>query len=250
MKKFIVAALLVLILPARVFAEDITVAAAANVQFVLEELSQAFQKASGVSVKPVIGSSGKLTTQIENGAPFDLFLSADTEYPETIYQEGLAVSKPKVYAYGILILWTMKDIDLSAGVKGLTAEQVRKIAVANPQTAPYGREAVNAIKYFKLYPALDRKLVYGENVSQVNQFVVSSAADVGFTAKSVVMAENMKGKGVWVEVDRQSYRPMAQAVVLLAYGQKHHGQAAQKFLDFLFTDTAREIFKKYGYILP
>jgi molybdate transport system substrate-binding protein len=250
MKKYLTIIFLILVFPVCVFAEDLTVAAAANAQFVLEGLKTAFEKDSGITIKTIIGSSGKLITQIKNGAPFDVFLSADMEYPQAIYKEGLAVVEPKTYAYGVLVLWTFKDIDLTKGIGVITESQVKKIAIANPQTAPYGREAVNAIKFYKLYPAVNHKLVYGESISQVNQFVASLAADIGFTAKSIVAAPNMKDKGRWVEIDPKAHHPIAQGVVILKYGQDHHSEAAKKFFDFLFSDTAKEIFKRYGYILP
>jgi molybdate transport system substrate-binding protein len=250
MRKLITAIFLIPVFPVCVFAEDLMVAAAANVQFVLEELKGAFEKDFGIIIKPIIGSSGKLTTQIENGAPFDVFLSADMEYPQAIYKEGLAAGEPKTYAYGVLVLWTLKDIDLTKGIEVITDSRVKKVAIANPQTAPYGREAVNAIKFYKLYPSVNHKLVYGESISQLNQFVASLAADIGFTAKSIVVAPNMKDKGKWIEIDPKAYHPIAQGAVILKYGQDHHSEAAKKFFGFLFSDTAKEIFKKYGYTLP
>ena len=120
MKKLILIVLAFLwALPLSAFASDITVAGAANVQFTLEDLKAEFTKETGIDVKTVIGSSGKLTSQIENGAPFDIFLSADTKYPETLYKEGFSLRSPKVYAYGVLVLWTMKDLDLSQGINAL-----------------------------------------------------------------------------------------------------------------------------------
>ena len=126
----------------------------------------------------------------------------------------------------------------------------RKIALANPELAPYGREAVNALKFYKLYDQLQKKLVLGESISQANQFITTGAADIGFTAKSVVLAPNMKDKGKWVEVDPQSYEPIAQGAVVLRYAEQDHSKEAHEFYDFLFSAPAQEIFKKYGYKLP
>ena len=254
MKGFMVYKILISIfiffIPICASAEEITVAAAANVQYTLEELKAEFEKNSDIKIKTIIGSSGKLTAQIENGAPFDIFLSADVEYPQTLYKENLALEAPKIYAYGRLVLWTMKDIDLSQGVQILNKNFVKKIAIANSQTAPYGREAVNAMKYYKLYNDVERKLVYAQSISQVNQFITTQAADVGFTAKSVVLANNMKDQGKWIEVAEDAYQPIAQGVVILKNTQKNNLKNAQAFYDFLFTMKAQEIFKKYGYILP
>lgn len=249
-KSIIIAVLFVACSSVCAFAE-LTVAVAANLQYTFEELKTEFQKETGIHIKSVIGSSGRFTAQIENGAPFDLFLSADMSYPEAIYEEGLAVDKPRVYAYGALILWSTKEgIDLSLGLEALKNPAIKKIAIANPKTAPYGRQAVNAFKYFKLYPAVEKKLVYAESIAQVNQFVVSGAADVGVTAKSVVLAENMKGKGQWREVEASAYEPIAQGVVILKYAQNGNFTETQKFYDFLFSDAAGTILKKYGYGLP
>jgi molybdate transport system substrate-binding protein len=236
--------------PLAAFAGDITVAAAANVQFTLEDLKAEFTKEAGIGVKTVIGSSGELTAQVENGAPFDVFLSADMKYPAKIFKDGFSSAAPKVYAYGVLVLWTMKDLDLSKGVNILSDSGIQKIAIADPEVAPYGRQAVNALKFYKLYDQLQKELVLGESISQANQFITTGTADIWFTAESVVLAPNMKNQGKWIEVDPKSYEPIAQGVVVLKYAQQNHSREAQEFYNFLFTAPAREIFKKYGYKLP
>jgi len=220
------------------------------VQFTLEDLKAEFTKETGVEVKSVIGSSGKLTSQVENGAPFDVFLSADMKYPKKIYQDSFSAQAPKVYAYGVLVLWTTKDLDLSKGIAVLSDAGVQKIAIADPKVAPYGREAVNALKFYQLYDSLQKELVLGESISQANQFIATGAADIGFTAKSVVLAPNMQSKGKWMEIDPKSYKPIAQGVVVLKYGDQNHSKEAHEFYDFLFSPAAQEIFKKYGYNLP
>jgi len=239
-----------LCLPAVSFAQDITVAAAANVQFTLDDLKAEFTKETGVGVKTVIGSSGKLTAQAENGAPFDVFLSADMKYPTKLYKDGFSSAAPQVYAYGTLVLWTMKDVDLSKGIAVLNDAHVQKIAIADPKVAPYGREAVNTLKFYKLYDPLQKELVLGESISQANQFITTGAADIGFTAESVVLAPNMRAQGKWMEVDPQAYKPIAQGVVVLKYASTEHSKEAQEFYHFLFSTPARGIFKKYGYRLP
>jgi len=232
------------------FAQSLTVAVAANVQYAFEELKGEFTKDTGVEVKAVYASSGKITAQVEGGAPFDLFVSADMDYPQALEKEGMAYNSTKVYAYGKLVLWTMSDVDLSLGVESLVQETVRKIAIATPKTAPYGRGAVNALKYYGIYPKVSSKLVYGESIAQASQFISTRAADAGFTAKSIVMAKNMQGKGKWVEVDSKAYDPIAQGAVILKHARKNDLAAAQKLFDFLFSDKARAIFEKYGYTLP
>ena len=250
MRKIFIFIIRFLALPLCAFAQEITVAVAANVQFALEEIKTAFEKNTGIHVKTIIGSSGKLTAQIENGAPFDIFMSADVDYPNRLYQEGLATGAPKIYAYGQLVLWTFQDIELSKGIAILSDNSIKKIAIASPNGAPYGRQAVNAMKYNRLYPNIKSKLVYGENIAQVNQFITTGSVDIGLTAKSVVLADNMKGKGKWIEVDPEAYEPIAQGVVILKYAQKEHLKSVQEFFDFLFSDQCKQIFEKYGYKLP
>ena len=232
------------------FAGELTVAVAANVQYTFEELQAAFEKETGIHIKPVIGSSGKFTVQIENGAPFDVFLSADMDYPRTLETEGLTYNAPKTYAYGTLVIWTMNDVDLSNGIDVFGDSNVRKIAIASPKTAPYGRQAVNALKHYNLYAKVHHKLVYGESIAQTNQFITTRAVDVGITAKSIVLAPNMKDKGEWIEIEKEAYEPIAQGVVILKHAQAANLDDARKFFDFLFSDQAQEIFEKYGYIMP
>ncbi len=232
------------------FAQEIIVAVAANVQFAMQDLESAYEQKSGLAIKTVISSSGKLTAQIQNGAPFDVFLSADMKYPDTLYSTGFAEAKPKVYAYGSLVLWTMKEVDLSQGIKILLNAKTRKIAVANPKTAPYGAEAVKVLKHYQLYESVSPKLVYGESIAQVNQYIFSQVAEMGITAKSVVLSPAMRGKGKWIEIDPAAYSPIAQGVVILKHGSKNHPQASQAFYDFLFSEAAKKILKDYGYFVP
>ena len=231
-------------------AAPLTVAVAANVKYAFDELAVEFKKDTGIEVQGVFGSAGKITTQVKNGAPYDAFLSADTEYPEALYQDGSAVTRPKVYAYGVLVLWTTKDLDLSKGLPLLADAKVQKVAIANPKVAPYGRAAIQALEYAKLNVAVEPKLVFGESITQATQFVDSGAADIGFIAKSIVLAPEMAGKGKWVEVPKGNYTPIAQAVVVLKHGAETQSETARSFVDFMFTPKAKAIFAKYGYLLP
>lgn len=240
----------VLFSPAFAFAGAITVAVAANVQNSFAGVKEVFEKETGNKIKMVNGSSGNITSQIENGAPFDVFLSADMDYPIMLEKESLTYNSPKVYAYGTLVLWTMGDVDLTKGIESVLDPQVRKIAIASPQTAPYGRAAVNALKHFNLYSKVQGNLVYAESIAQTNQFITTKAADLGFTAKSVVLDPNMKGRGKWVEIDKSAYEPIAQGVVILKHAQGDDLAEAEKFFDFIFSDQAQEIFKRYGYVSP
>ncbi len=232
-------------------AADLTVAVASNAQFAFKEIASLFKEKTGITVKEVVGSSGKLNAQIENGAPIDVYLSADMDYPQVLFQKGLTIDQPRVYAYGTLVLWTMNDIDLSQGIAILDDASVRKIAIASPETAPYGRQAVNVLKHFQMYDHIRKKLVYGESIAQVNQFITTGTADVGLTAKSVVMAPHMKDQGKWVEVHQDAYEPIAQGVVILKWAEKKNLENAKAFYEFLFSSNIQQIFKNYGYtILP
>lgn len=231
-------------------AEPLTVAVAANVKYAFDELATAFTRQTGVAVRGVVSSSGKLTSQIKSGAPYDVFLSADMEYPAILFNDGQATSPPKVYASGALVLWTSKDVDLSKGVAGLADSSFKKIAIASPKLAPYGREAIKALDFYKVRAVVEPKLVYGESISQVNQYIDTKSVEVGFTAKSVVLSPELQGKGKWVEVPNESYAPIAQGLVILRHGSENNGEAARKFYGFVFSSIAQAILTKYGYKLP
>ncbi|MBW8889113.1 MAG: molybdate ABC transporter substrate-binding protein [Fibrobacteres bacterium] len=231
-------------------APQFTAAVAANVQFAMEELKADFKKSAGVEVKTVYGSSGKLAAQIKNGAPFDVFISADMDFPDSLAKWGYASAKPKPYAYGKLVLWTMRDSDPSKGLSLLAEAGVEKIALADSERAPYGREAVKALKKSGYYDRVKKKLVFGESISQVNQYVLLGTADIGITAKSVVLAADMRGKGKWADVDSTAYDPIAQGAVICKYGAENNPGPSAKFLEYLYSAPARIILAKYGYLLP
>lgn len=229
---------------------QITIAVAANVQFAMEELKTEFKKSTGIEIKTSYGASGKFCTQIKNGAPYDVFISADMDFPDSLYKWGYAKEKPRPYAFGKLVLWTMKDLDLAPGISVLADSGVVKIAVADPRRAPYGREAVMALKKAGLFDKIESKLVYGENISQVAQYILTGNADIGFNAKSVVLAGEVASKGKWKEVDSALYAPIAQGVVLCKHGWENHPVPSRRFYEFLFSDKARAVFLRFGYRLP
>jgi molybdate transport system substrate-binding protein len=229
---------------------QITAAVAANVQFAMEELKAAFKKESGIEVKAVYGASGKLATQVRNGAPFDLFVSADMDFPDSLRAWGHAPEKPRAYAYGKLVMWTLKDVDLEKGLAALSDSAIGKIALADPKRAPYGREALKALQRSGLADALKPKLVYGENISQVSQYILTGNVDIGFNAKSIVMAPETQGKGHWKDVDSALYDRIAQGAVVCKYGAENNPGLSSRFYAFLYSAPAREIFARYGYGLP
>ncbi len=231
-------------------AKSLSIAVAANMLPVMEDIRRGFLAETGVDLVLTPGASGKFAAQIKNGAPFDLFLSADMEFPEKIFSDGFAAAKPDRYAAGTLILWTLKKLDLSSGLSALKDASVVKIALADPRTAPYGKQAEAALKASGVYDAVSAKLVYGESLGQVNQFITTRAADAGFTARSTVEAASWKDKGVWAEVDRSLYTPIDQGLVILTYGAKNNLQLSRRLRDYILGPKGRAVLKRYGYILP
>ncbi|GAL84367.1 molybdenum ABC transporter, periplasmic molybdenum-binding protein ModA [Sporocytophaga myxococcoides] len=240
--------LILLVLTSKGFAQKIvTVAVAANAQFAMKEIKKNFEKETGIHLELIINSSGKITAQVKEGAPFDIFLSADTQFPDALYKEGLATTKPEIYAYGSLVLWSMSKLEKSNIKTLLLSDKFDKVAIANPKLAPYGEAAIEILNYYNIYKTIETRIVNGESISQVNQYVVSGAADLGFTAKSVVLSPEMKDKGTWIEIDAKSYSPIAQGVVLLKKNQEQNFKEAEQFYKYLFTEKAKSVFRKYGY---
>lgn len=225
----------------------LTIATAANMQFVMHELTNSFTSKMNIECDIIVGSSGKLTAQIIQGAPFDLFVSANMTYPEDLYKKGFTTEKPKVYALGSLVLWST-SIQEELSLEILKSDNIKHIALANPKIAPYGISAIEVLKNEDLYELVKNKLVYGESVSQTNQFIYSEVAEIGFTAKSVVLSPNGKQYDNWIEMNRKSYSPIQQGVVILN-NRKIYQVEAHKFYDFLTSSEGAEILKKFGYTL-
>lgn len=224
--------------------KKLTIATAANMQFAMEALTKSFTKETGVECQAVVSSSGKLTAQIKEGAPFDLFVSADMKYPKELFESGFATSAPKVYAHGRLVLWSLTGQPPSLDL--LTDETISHIALANPKIAPYGLAAVEVLERNNILSEVERKLVYGESIAQTNQFIISRAAELGFTSKSTVLSYETENQDQWMEIDTSYYTPLAQGVVKVKNRPLHLDQA-QMFYDFLFSQKGKEILDKFGY---
>ena len=241
---------LTLLINVSLFAGEITIAVAANVSYAIDELKEEFAKSyPDTKVRVTLGGSGKLTAQIKNGAPYGLFMSADMKYPQALYDDKIAITKPLVYAQGALAYMSVTQQDFSKGMALLRSEKIEKIAIANPKTAPYGKAAVEAMKNAKIYDDVKSKFVYGESISQTVSYAVV-AADIGIIAKSSLYSSKMSqySEGVnWMSVDAALYTPIQQGIVLLKYGEGN--EAYRAFYDFMLSAKAKIILKKYGYIL-
>jgi molybdate transport system substrate-binding protein len=223
---------------------QINIAAASDMKFALEELKAKFEETNpNTTVGLTMGSSGKFFEQITNGAPFDLFFSADIEFPKKLKAAGFGTDVTS-YAFGRIVVWTLKNkaIDIAE----LKNSIYKKIAIANPLHAPYGIRAIEALKISGIHDAVKDRLVLGENVSQAAQFVETGAADAGIVALSLVMAPNLKGKGSYTVISEKLHSPLEQGFILL----RKENSAAVKFMNFMKTEKAKMILTKHGFTIP
>jgi len=243
--------LLILLLAVGAYAAPITIAVAANVSYAMNELATAFKKNHpDIPVRVTLGSSGKLTAQIKNGAPYGLFMAANIKFPEALYQSGHAITKPVVYARGTLACLSAGPQAWEKGIKLLEENTISRIAIANPKTAPYGAAAMEAMTQSGVFAHVKSKLVYAETISQAVTYALS-AADIGFIATSSLYSPKMakyKQNVNWVSVDPSLYTPIEQGIVLLKHDEKNPGYKA--FYDFMLGQTGQSILLRYGYILP
>jgi len=242
--------LLIFMLSIFSFAGTIKVAVAANVSYAIEALIEDFNKeVPNVKVEVNIGSSGKLTAQIMQNAPYDIFMSADMGYCQTLYSKGLALNKPKVYANGSLALFSKRsDLNISKGLGVILEDSIKRVAVANPKTAPYGKATQEALMSAKLYNKVKAKFIYGQSIGQTLTYTLT-AADIGFVAKSTLLSNKLKqykkGKN-WIDVPTNLYTPTKQGMVLIKRAKDNAD--AKAFYNYLLSERAKEIFKKFGYI--
>ena len=248
---FALAALLYAWLPAVASAAEIRAAAASDLTFAFNDIAARFQKQTGISIELTYGSSGNFFAQIQNGAPFDLFFSADVGYPEKLEAAGLA--EPGTiyqYASGKIVMWVpnASQLDLDRGLAALLDPGIRKIAIANPQHAPYGIAAVAAMRHAAVYDKIESKLVLGENISQAAQFVQSGNADAGIIALSLALAPAMKSRGRYIEIPAADYPPLVQAAVILK--SSRNKEQANRFLKFLKAPETAALMERYGFSIP
>jgi len=232
-------------------ADELTVAAAADLTFAFKDIGAKFQAQTGSAVKLSLGSSGNFFSQIQNGAPYDLFFSADISYAKKLEDSGLAEPGTLYeYAIGKIVLWVPagSKLDVSKGLAVLTDPSIHKIAIANPEHAPYGRAAKAALEHEGIYDQVKSKIVQGENISQTAQFVESGNADIGIIALSLALAPTLKDKGKYFEIPADDYPAIEQAAVVLKSSKKK--DLAKKFLAFFKQPDTIEIMQRYGFVVP
>ncbi len=229
-------------------AQEITVAAAADLQSAMQDVAARFERETGKKVKVIFGSSGNFFQQIQNGAPFDMFFSANLDYPKKLEAAGLIENGSYYqYAKGKIVVWVPQDskINVNSGLKALLDPSVKKIAIANPLHAPYGQAAVSAMQKEGIYDRAKDKFVLGENISQTASFVVSGSADIGVVALSLALSPNMKDRGRYKEIPTDEYPPIEQACVILS-SSKNKG-IAQQFLSYFKSPAVADLMVGYGF---
>ena len=246
-----IAAVFVWLAPAGAVAETLTVAAASDLQSALPAIASRFEKDTGQKITLTFGSSGSFFTQIQNGAPFDVFLSADVDYPKRLEAAGQA-ERGSLYEYatGRIVLWTRNDsgIDVRRGLAVLGEGRVRRVAIANPEHAPYGRAAVAALRHEGLYERVRTKFVLGENISQTAQFAQTGSADAGVLALSLALSPSLKSSGTYVDIPDSWYPPIEQAAVVLTSSRQK--PLARQFIEYLKKPASLRILKSYGFAVP
>ena len=224
----------------------ILVAAASDLKFALDSVAAVFRKKHSGTVEVTYGSSGKLFEQISNGAPFDIFFSADIEYPNKLKGKGLIASDIYIYGIGRIVVWSKKIDVEKEQMNSLLSPGVKKIAIANPLHAPYGKRAEEALKFYKMHNAVKTKLVLGENISQTAQFVTTGAADIGIVAYSLALSPNMKKEnGKFYLIPENAHQRLEQAVVITKQGKAN--DFAQTFLSFVKSNEAKQILSYFGF---
>lgn len=232
-----------------VHAEKITIAAAADLKFAMDEIVTGYNKNhSGDEIQVVYGSSGKFHTQIQQGAPYDLYFSADIAYPRELAKQGNAASEVKPYAVGRIVLWSANLDATKITLANLSDPKITKIAIANPKHAPYGKRAEEALRSAGLWDKVQPKLVFGENISQTAQYVQSGNAQVGIIALSLVLNPELSKKGGFYLIPDNMHNPLEQGYIITKRGTNK--PLAKQFAEYMGSKQARAVMTKYGFVLP
>jgi len=230
-------------------ADEAKVAAASDLKFAFDELKSLFEKQHPEhKLEIIMGSSGKFMQQIEHGAPFDVFFSADVSYPRKLVESGKAIAPVTTYAFGRVVLWSAKVDASKLTLEDLPKDTFRKVAIAAPDHAPYGARAKEALVHAKVWDKIEGKLVYGENISHTAQLIDTQAADIGIIALSLALNDKLKKKGGYYLIPETFHEPLEQAYVVTKHGENN--QAAHAFAQFMRTEEARKVMRHYGFLLP
>jgi molybdate transport system substrate-binding protein len=229
---------------------QLRVAVAANAQFVMKALQADFKKKTGINTEVIVGSSGNLSAQIRNGAPYDVFLSADMEFPAILFKQGLGITKPLEYALGSLVVCSTWNLEIAKWRSLLMQPIIGKIAVADPSLAPYGKAAEQALRHYGLWNKINSKLVLGQSISQVNTYITTGAVTLGFTTEALLYEYTGREKLKWTRVDKDVYEDIRQGFIVLAYARKGNYEAAMQFYKYLRSSPAKQILKQFGYQVP
>ncbi|AJC88202.1 molybdate ABC transporter substrate-binding protein [Campylobacter insulaenigrae] len=237
------------------YSANINIAAAANVAYAFKELESQFKKENpDTTINVTLGASGNLVTQIQSGAPFDIFMAANMKFAQKLYDENLAITKPVIYAQGAIALLTLRTniTDLSKGLETLQNKNVKLIAIANPKTAPYGEASIEALKNLGIYENLKNKIIEAKSIGEALTQTLT-ATDAGFIAASALYEEglqkyNLKENTNYILVDPKLYTPIDQGIVITKHGENNVD--AKKFYDFVLSEKGKAIFKAYGYNIP
>ena len=231
------------------YAEKITIAAAADLKFAMDEIVTGFNRShSDDQIQAVYGSSGKFQTQIQQGAPYDLYFSADIAYPRELAKQGQAASEVKPYAVGRIVLWSAEMDASKMTLASLVDPKITKIAIANPKHAPYGKRAEEALRSAGLWEKLQQKLVFGENISQAAQYVQSGNAQTGILALSLVLNPELSKKGGYYLIPDSMHNRLEQGFIITKRGADK--PLAKQFAEYMGSKQARAVMMKYGFVLP
>jgi molybdate transport system substrate-binding protein len=233
-----------------VYAEKITVAAAADMKFAMEEIASSFRATHPADeVEVIFGSSGKAHTQIQQGAPYDLYFSADVSFPQELIERGMSASLEVIpYALGRIVLWSSTFDASTMTLENLADPKIIHVATANPAHAPYGRRAVEALKSSGMWDKIEPKMVYGENITQATQFVQSGNAQVGIIALSLAVSPELTSKGGYYLIPDTLHEPLKQGFIITKRAENN--ELAHKFADYMNSKEARSVMVRYGFVLP
>jgi len=238
-----------LVLSMSAYAEKINIAAAADLKFAMDEIVAKFREVNAKDdVDVIYGSSGKFYTQIQQGAPYDLYFSADIAFPRELARSGFSFSEVIPYAFGRIVLWSATMEANKMSLDSLTSSKISHIAIANPKHAPYGKRAEEALRASRLWERVEPKLVYGENIAHTAQFVQTGNAQVGIIALSLALNPALANKGGYWLIPDTLHAPLEQAFIITKRAQGN--DLAKKFADYMRSSATRTIMTKYGFVLP